>query len=210
METKKITVSSGCTQPRSIQMGNNVVYYVGNDGVYYLTTTTQDVVLVQSLSDKITPEFKNVVIKNSIYYHSNYFLLTNKGMLIFDERLNAWTKWDSRFNTVMLDDGLDQLVFGGNQGYFYSPDKSILYDEYAPDVKTAINGSFATPYLYFDMPEVTKRYKWFKLFYCPNDLVGSEINVRIDIDYSDQYKTVDSFYNSLVWEDDGTVKDNLW
>lgn len=197
---QQLNVKTGCISPRSVQKGNNVLYWLGSNGVFFLSSPTQNVVEAKPLSDKITGELqgKNLSNAQSFFYDSKYHLILNDVMYVLDEGLGAWTKFDFAPLCASYDHGNMRAIFSLN-GHVCYFDEEQLKDEVNVDVYEPIKAYYSTPYFNLRIPEVTKRFRWIKLFFRPNDIKGSKINIKIEVDYKDTYKEANAEYMGLTW-----------
>lgn len=211
-EIKQLTVSTGCAVSKSVTLGDNQVYYIGYDGVYSIFSPSQDVVNSTPVSYKITPEFDSYNKDKLFCFHhkSKLYLLMEDRTLIYDERLGSWTKWDTKFTCAMYEEDLDKIVFGGTYGYVYTLENE-LFDQYdLVEGPKGIRGMYSTPYFSFGEPEITKKYKWVKVFYKPNPIEGSKIKMSYDVDYTETWKDFDAFFNTLLWSEDFVTDQDIW
>lgn len=209
-EKKQLNVASGCIAPESIIRGDNVVYYIGNGGLYYIYATNQNQIETTPVSDLVTPEFEGDLsgIKSAYFKGKLYLFFPNKTM-IFNESLKSWTKWDTVFTTSVFDETRGTLVFGGTEGYCYTLSNK-LKDEWVLGEFTGIASHYSLASLGFEIPEMTKRHKWMKIFYQPNPGEHSIMDISIYVDYVEQKKELDIHHDTLMWEDDETEEENIW
>lgn len=199
----QLDVASGCTSPRSIVRGNNAVYYKSDDGIRYIHSPSQDVIETKPLSEPINPEFDTV---NDRDIHATfakgklYFFCSGDDpkTFVFDEVIKAWTKYDWNSGASFNDKDTDSLLIGGKNGYVFHTDK-VLKDEVTPGVYAPINAYYSTPFHAFKEPQVTKRFRYLMVFFKPNPIPDSIVDLKIEIDYKDSYKEIDAEYISMVW-----------
>lgn len=210
---RDLPVSTGCIAPGSITVADNYIYYLSYDGVRYLHSPFQDEIQSMTLSEKIAPDLENAeeIQKAFGFYHqSRYFLFLKTHTYVFEQTLQAWSKWDLTMNCIYFDEKLDKPILAGNTGYPYTLDNP-LKDELTPGNETAIEAYYVTPYYHLNKPEATKRFKWLKVFIQPNAIPNSKIDIFINVDSKEQVKDMDAYADSLIWEDDGVAADdNMW
>lgn len=217
---KKLNVTSGCAAPFTLQRANNMLYWLGKDGVQVLTNTNQSVVEANPLSDKIQPNIVDMLKKyqndgsvignlgtkvkletiKSYYGNNKYYLLDDEGCYVFDETIQVWTKFDFGCKWVVRDNKTEEPVFLNPNGlHYFVLDKTQKKDELTPNTYDPIYGSYSTPHIRLGEPEITKRFKWAKFFFRPNQVRGSMINIKIEIDYLESLKNFKSEYIQLLW-----------
>lgn len=197
---KTINVSDGCINYKTIQKGNNFLYYLSKSGFQYLYSPHQESIQVGSLSEQIDPELEQMDYSkaHSVFFRSNYYLFTDLGTYIFDETLKSWTKWDVVMNTAFVEAQKERIILGGNCKHVYTFVTGVYDDLYHYDWETPIRAYYSTRYFDLGEPELRKRMKFLKLFYKPADGNG-EFTLTQEINYRDQSRIVDTSYTSLFW-----------
>lgn len=199
-----IDVADGCLDFRSIAQGNNVVYYLSPNGVRYLTTPFQTRVETLSLSDSVK-SLVNGKCQGSIYDKGKYYLFLQDYTLVFNVDFMAWTKWDIKARAV-CDKNVSFSSLDGSVCEFHD---GQLYDEYTTGNKTPINAYYKTPYYSFKAPEYIKRYRLIKLFFEPNEIKDSVIDIAVEVDYKGSFRSVDAEYITMKWGE-GVWGESYW
>lgn len=204
-----INVSSGCTHPETIAQANNGVYYLSHDGVYLLATPYEGYIATKKISQKVdkTIQASNEEIDmihgtiglKATYYENKYYLATENHTFVYDEKLAVWTRYDIKMSALYKDFSSDMLVFASNQEYALSFNPSKYDDEYTPGTLTPIHSTYSIGYNYFEFPELTKRYRYLKVFFKPFPVSNAKIDLKIEIDYKNSSKEIDAEYTSFVW-----------
>lgn len=217
---QRLNIAVGCTDPFSITKANNRLIYKGLDGIYSIYSPFQEAMENVPLSEKITPNLKNLTNIHSLYHDQKYYLFSDEQTLVWDERLNAWTKWDVKINHALYDEFAGKIVLSGKRvygetefipGYLFTFTDDLLADEIKPDTFTPITSYVTTSYNGFGIPHITKKFKWIKLFFKPNTKALSTGKLYLYVDYKEQIKEFGTEYNNLIWEDDGDAQvDNNW
>jgi hypothetical protein len=202
----KLDIATGCVAPRTLVLGDNKVYYMAIDGIRYISSPQQDSITTTPLSDAVNPEMEVMVNKDKIHasfeagkYYLFYDDPTDGKTLVFDETLNAWTKYDLIMTASYYNKEIAKTLMGNKDGRVFSFDETKLYDEFLQGIYTPITSFYSTPYYPLQAPEVTKRFRWLMPFFKPNAVQNSTIELKIEIDYKDSYKEMDAQYLTLTW-----------
>lgn len=203
-QMSRLNIATGCCCDNMIAVANNCVYYLGEDGVYRLTTPYENYIETKPISDKITPTIlqkrKDMFQFHDILFTKNrLYLLFNTDIFVYYETLGAWTVYNMEVNNFHFDYERDAMLFGGKSGYVLEVDESAANDYYLPIDATPIHCNYITGFNSLGVPEVTKKYKWLKLFFKPIMKRDSTIDVRLYIGNKDTTKTVDQTFNNLKW-----------
>lgn len=201
---ERLNVASGCLAANTVLLGNNALYYLSDDGIRYITTTGQEVIETFSLSHAVnkhlmTYDPKKVVstyFKNRLYFFCQG---DHPSTLVFFEATGSWSIYDVEANCAFNDKELDYLLFGSKTGYVYHLENEQLKDELTFDTYTPIRAMYATPFYSFNEQQITKRFNSIMLFFKPNAVENSTVQLKIEIDYKDTYKEANAEYLQMKW-----------
>jgi hypothetical protein len=197
-----ISVAMGCIDHNTIQRANNAIYYLSKDGVYSIYSPFQAQISATPISIKIQPEIRKYVEcenKHSVFANSKYYLFCDEMTLMFDDNLSAWTKFDLKTSCSFYDGVVNEVLTANELGYVYKFSKTSIDDEFKPNEFTPINSYYCTPFLSLGAPEKTKKFKWIKTFFRPNQVENSSIDLEIEIDYIQSWATLNSEYIAATW-----------
>jgi len=202
-----LNVASGCIDGYSIAKSDNQLFYLANDGVRAIRNVQDTVVESIPLSDKIFPrkmgsagngQWRVVAMTQG----SRYFIsgLSFDGTYVFDEILGAWTFYSCSYRSVAYYPQQDIMCMGGDDGNIRYFLEGRLNDEIKSGVFQAIPATYSSPLLTLGEPEVTKRFRSLKVFYKPNPVKDSKIDVKIEVDYKENWKNLPSSYTAFEWD----------
>jgi hypothetical protein len=208
---KQLNVATGCVSGLSIVNADNVLYYMGNDGLYRLQSPFQGQIESVPVSDKIKPEMDSMVDKTVVHtqFFKNklYVFDPNAKTLVFDTLLQAWSKYDLKMTASMVDLKNDHLVMGNTTGYVYYIDPTKKRDQIDFSTNAPINGIFSTKYFNFSLPAITKRFRYALIAFRPDDVSTNTHQVTLEIDYKLSYKQLNVLYDSLTYGSDNWSTD---
>lgn len=201
-----LNVATGCIAPRTVVRGNNMVYWLSKEGVYYLTSPQNQIIRAEPLSVKVNDQipFSDIdALDTYAYFDGKRFMLVpnykkRQNMLIYDEVNTIWTKFDfaptaidyspkARDTFYVVGENVSTLVEGQ------------LKDELTPGVYTPIHSLLTTAFYRLGKPEVTKRFRSLMVFLKPNSVEDSTVKMKVEIDYKDSYRSIDAEYISMQW-----------
>jgi hypothetical protein len=217
-EIKRISATTGCISPRTIAIGNNIVYYLGGDGLYVLFTPFQEQIQTRPISERveeaIQPFIENKTRVHGSYYKGKYYLFNPNYMgmtddpsttdkprpvrgLVYDEVLNNWTTNDIDAKLTFIDKINDRLlmVIGST---FYQFQRGQLYDDYITGAEP-VYAIYETQYYDLGEPHITKRFRLMKIYFAPNLIPNSQVEIKISIDYKESFRFLSTYNASFVW-----------
>lgn len=203
---QSINIATGSVAPRTVVKGNNMVYWLSKEGVFTITSPLPGTINAKALSVRVNDQIDFSLVDESKTYAyfdgKRYNLVINyqndTKMLIYDEVYNTWTKFDYLPSAIEYSPKTRDtyLAVGEN---IVTRVKGQLKDETSPNVYSPIDGKIITAYYRLKEPEVSKRFRYVMVFFKPNQVEDSIVNLKIEIDYKDSYREIDSEYIGMIF-----------
>lgn len=173
----KINVHTGTLHNRTIQRVRNLLFYLGEDGVYALQGLESDYISSLNMSDDvIRNRFKDSITDSSaVFYDGKYMVAVGSNVLVYDFPNQAWSVWTWAVKDFEIYD---------NDLFFGSPTTSMVYkltDEYNDD-GASIPFKMTTRSFNCKYPLHYKKFSWFYLLMGEGE-EANEVNVTVLCDH---------------------------
>lgn len=187
-ELKKINSHTGFANNNAIDVVNNYLFFVGNDGnAYSLSSAKNDVrilsttILTQQIDIKKNPinlSLEQIRSSSSVYHNDNWYIACGDKVLVYSYRHRAWTMFDN-FNATCFYVKDDTLIWGKSDGF------TAKFSEDYFDFNQPFEAFWQSRF--FDMNEANA-YKQFREFFLvahTYESFVSDIDVTFEVDYVD-------------------------
>lgn len=185
---KKINTHTGFASSDAVDVVNNYLFYIGNDGnAYALSSVKNDVrvlsttILSQQIDIRKTPiniSLSDLRTSASVYFEDNWYVIVGNKVLIYSYRHKSWTMFND-FNASFPYKYNDTLIWGRNDG------RTAKFSEDYLDFGAPFEAFWQSKY--YDMDEANA-YKQFKEFFLVahtfEDFI-SDVDVSFEVDYVD-------------------------
>lgn len=121
----RINVPKGCIAANSVQVVENEIFYLAEDGVYALFATSMNTVSAKLVSTNVAPLLSAIPLtsrqKASAVYSNHQYILSipdTGDTFMFDTIHSAWTYWNNvKANCFTVTGG--EVFFGSDAGLLY-------------------------------------------------------------------------------------------
>ena len=185
---KKINAHTGFASGDSVDVVNNYLFYVGNDGnAYALSSVKNDVrvlsttILSQQIDIKKSPiniSLSDLRTSASVYFQDHWYVVVGDKVLIYSYRHKSWTMFND-FNASFPYKFNDILIWGRKDG------RTAKFSEDYLDFGAPFEAFWRSKY--FDMDDANS-YKQFKEFFLVShtfESFVSDVDVTFEVDYVD-------------------------
>jgi hypothetical protein len=218
-EFVRLNVHTGTKAHRSIVNVGNLLFYLGEDGVYAMFGTFKDVISTKKISKNITPVLEDIQYNDTHYYNhitaiytngtyklsvptdadnplqNNLTLVIKADMMEFEQDIYPWVIYTGWNINAFLDS------FDGNlYSYSSTTGRIHLHEDIYNDLGSAIEILAELPPMSFNFPVHVKKFRRGYVALRQNEDTLSGLTITAIVDYREREAEVNGA-DSLIYEE---------